>query len=55
MDKQYFNPDKDGFYGVYYPNKEKSGHVMIAMLDDSSDDRMDLDHKLKNAIRNWII
>lgn len=40
MDKQYFDPGKDGFYGVYYPNKEKSEHVMITMLGDSSDDRM---------------
>ena len=40
MNKQYFIPDKDGFYGVYYSNKEKSEQVMIAMLGDSSDDCM---------------
>ena len=40
MDKQYFDPGKDGFYGAYYPNKEKSEHVMITMLRDFSDDRM---------------
>ena len=40
MNKQYFIPDKNGFYGVYYSNKEKSEQVMIAMLGDSSDDCM---------------
>ncbi|MBQ9991141.1 MAG: acyl-CoA thioester hydrolase [Lachnospiraceae bacterium] len=40
MERQYFSPDKDGFYGVYYPLKEKSNKVIIAMIGDSSDDRM---------------
>ena len=40
MDKQYFDPNKDGFYGAYYPNKEKSEYAIIAMLGDSSDDHM---------------
>ena len=37
MDKQYFDPNKDGFYGAYYPNKEKSEYAIIAMLGDSSE------------------
>lgn len=40
MQKQYFAPERDGFYGVYYPNSTSSGKTMIAMLGDSSDDRM---------------
>lgn len=40
MDKQYFNPERDGFYGVYYPNPAPSGKAMIAMVGDSSDDRL---------------
>ena len=40
MEKTYFSPEKDGFYGVYYPNKKETGKVIIAMLGDSSDDRM---------------
>ena len=40
MEKIYFSPEKDGFYGVYYPNKKESSKVIIAMLGDSSDDRM---------------
>lgn len=40
MEKTYFSPEKDGFYGVYYPNKKETGKVIIAMLGDSSEDRM---------------
>lgn len=40
MEKQYLNPDKDGFYGVYYPNPKETRKAMIIMLGDSSDDRM---------------
>lgn len=40
MRKQYFDPERDGFYGVYYPNSAPSGKAIIAMLGDSSDDRM---------------
>ncbi len=40
MEKIYFSPEKDGFYGVYYPNKKGTGKAIIAMLGDSSDDRM---------------
>lgn len=40
MNKQYFSPEKDGFYGVYYPNPTPSRKAFIAMLGDSSDDRM---------------
>jgi len=40
MEKTYFSTEEDGFYGVYYPNKKETGKVIIAMLGDSSDDRM---------------
>lgn len=40
MNKQYFSPEKDGFYGAYYPNPAPSHKAFIAMLGDSSDDRM---------------
>lgn len=40
MEKQYFSPDRDGFYGVYYPNPTSGCKAMIAMLGDSSDDHM---------------
>lgn len=40
MKKQYFTPEHDGFYGVYYPNPNPVGKAFIAMLGDSSDDRM---------------
>lgn len=40
MKMQYFYPEQDGFYGVYYPNPAPSRKVFIAMLGDSSDDRM---------------
>lgn len=40
MNKQYFTPEQDGFYGVYYPNPAPGRKALIAMLGDSSDDRM---------------
>lgn len=40
MNKQYFSPERDGFYGVYYPNSVPGSKAMIALLGDSSDDRM---------------
>lgn len=41
MKKQYFDPERDGFYGVYYPNPvSNSRKVVIAMMGDSSDDWM---------------
>lgn len=40
MKKQYFSPERDGFYGVYCPNPAPCNKAMIAMLGDSSDDRM---------------
>ena len=40
MEKRYFNPGKDGFYGVYYPWSKKTNKAFIIMLGDSSDDRM---------------
>lgn len=40
MKKRYFSPDRDGFYGVYYPLQQPTNKAMIVMLGDSSDDRM---------------
>lgn len=40
MEKRYFHPDRDGFYGVYYPLKQPTTKAIIVMLGDSSDDRM---------------
>jgi len=40
MEKRYFDPGRDGFYGVYYPCAEKTDKAFIVMLGDSSDDRM---------------
>lgn len=41
MKKQYFDPERDGFYGVYYPNPlSNSKKAVIVMLGDSSDDWM---------------
>ena len=40
MDKVYFKPERNGFYGVYYPNAKETKKAMIIMLGDSSDDRM---------------
>lgn len=40
MRKQYFAPERNGFYGVYYPNHPPYDKAFIAMLGDSSDDRM---------------
>jgi len=41
MNRVLFTPDKDGFYGAWYPNpRVKSNHAMIIMLGDSSTDRM---------------
>ena len=48
MKKQYFNPEQDGFYGVYYPNSMSSNQAMIAMLGDSSDD-----HMVKSGVK-WL-
>lgn len=48
MKKQYFDPDRDGFYGVYYPKTTSSGKAMIAMLGDSSDD-----HMVKSGVK-WL-
>lgn len=40
MKRIYFAPEKDGFYGAYFENEEKTDKVMILMLGDSIDDRM---------------
>ncbi len=33
-----FSVEKDGFYGIYYPNSKPSQYAMIAMLGDSCED-----------------
>lgn len=38
--KQIFIPERDGFYGAWYPNSQKTDCTMILMLGDSSDDRL---------------
>lgn len=48
MDKRYFSPERDGFYGVYYPNSVPGSKAMIAMLGDSSDD-----HMVKSGVK-WL-
>ena len=48
MRKQYFSPEWEGFYGVYYPNPVPSCKAMIAMLGDSSDD-----HMVKSSVK-WL-
>lgn len=40
MKKQYFYPEQDSFYGVYYPDQVPSNKALIVMLGDSSDSRM---------------
>lgn len=35
-----FTPEKDGFFGAWYPASADCGKAMIIMLGDSSDDRM---------------
>lgn len=40
MKKQYYSPEKDGFYGVYYPCPASGSKAVIAMLGNSSDNRM---------------
>ena len=40
MEKRVFTPEKDGFYGAWYPYKEKTDKALILMLGDSSTDRM---------------
>lgn len=48
MEKRYFNLERDGFYGVYYPSLVHGGKAMIAMLGDSSDD-----HMVKSGVK-WL-
>ena len=38
MKKIYFNPERDGFFGAYYPNPKHSEKTMIVMLGDDVDD-----------------
>ena len=40
MKKQYFDPDKDGFYGAFYECPSASDKGVILMLGDAVDDRM---------------
>lgn len=40
MKKIYLTPEKDGFYGAYFENRQKTDKVMILMLGDAIDDRM---------------
>ncbi|MDO4622687.1 MAG: hypothetical protein Q4B22_07020 [Eubacteriales bacterium] len=40
MEQEYFDAEKDGFYGVYYENAKPAADCIIAMLGDSSDDYM---------------
>lgn len=40
MEKRLFTPEKDGFYGAWYPNPEVTDKAIILMLGDSSTDRM---------------
>lgn len=35
MKMQYFSPEQDGFYGVYYPNPAPGRKAFIAMLWDT--------------------
>lgn len=48
MEKQYFSTEREGFYGVYYPNPVPGSKAMIAMLGDSSDD-----HMVKSGVK-WL-
>ena len=38
MSTREFQVDKDGFYGIYYPNPKGATAAVIAMLGDSCDD-----------------
>lgn len=40
MKKLYFSPERDGFYGAYYPNQNFSRKAMIVMLGDDIDDML---------------
>lgn len=40
MKKVRFEVEKDGFYGVYWQNKDRSDTTMIAMLGDDAEDHM---------------
>ena len=40
MNKIQFRAETDGFYGVYWKNKNPNDHAIIAMLGDDSQDRM---------------
>ncbi|WP_031391442.1 acyl-CoA thioester hydrolase/BAAT C-terminal domain-containing protein [Kineothrix alysoides] len=40
MKRIFLDTEKDGFYGAYYPNIEKSNKAIILMLGDAVDDRM---------------
>ena len=42
MEKIYFDAEKDGFFGAYFPNENKCNRAIILMLGDDIDDRMAL-------------
>ena len=48
MKKLYFSPERDGFYGAYYPTNEQISKTMIVMLGDDIDDML-----VKSAVR-WL-
>ena len=52
MKKQYFSPEQDGFYGVYYSNPTSSSQAMIALLG-IPHSRLDIDEKLSHTILEW--
>ena len=40
MERQYYSPEKNGFYGAFYECPSDSDRAMILMLGDAIDDRM---------------
>ena len=42
MKHLYFSPERDGFYGAYYPLRTPSHKAMILMLGDAVDDALAL-------------
>ena len=40
MNRQYYSPEKDGFYGAFYECSSPTEKAMILMLGDAVDDRM---------------
>lgn len=40
LKRKYFSMEKDGFYGVYYPNEKASSKAFLCMIGDSADNVM---------------